>query len=282
MKYLPIIVLLIILTITGCGKKTAEKTKETAKQKDEVQHKVLAFNLEGLTERGAKKWDVTGRSAESVSENEIKLDKIVANAYGTDGAATITADKGMYDKSKNNVRLEQNVRAVIDNTNSMGKDIFDISPGSKTTQKVTAPKTVQPAKAPAKTPAAPADNTLEEKTQKSKKTKTVITCEGEALFDYEKNKAYFNKNVKVVSDDGKIDADKISAHLDSKTKKVTEIVAEGNVKIMRGENITYSDMATYVEADKKVILTGNPKLVLYQEGGVDGALSGAPAQTDKK
>ena len=259
MKHLFLIVIVVSVALTGCGKKAAEKADEAAKQKDEVQHKVLAFNLEGLTERGAKKWDVTGRSAESVSENEIKLDTIVANAYGDGGAATITADKGMYDKSKNNVRLQQNVRATIDNANSFGKDVFDISPAAK--QK---------------------DKTAPDKAQKPKKTKTVITCDGDALFDYEQNKAYFNKNVKVTSDDGKIDADKISAHLDPKTKKVIEIVAEGNVKIMRGENITYSDKATYIEADKKVILTGNPKLVLYQEEGIDGALSSAPANTEKK
>jgi len=259
MKHFILVIAIISLTLTGCGKKAADKANEAARQKDEVQHKVLAFNLEGLTERGAKKWDVTGRSAESVSENEIKLDKIVANAYGDGGAATITADKGMYDKSKNNVRLQQNVIATIDNANSFGKDAFDISPAAKR-----------------KDTAAP------DKTQKPKKTRTVITCDGDALFDYEKNKAYFNKNVKVVNDDGKIDADKISAHLDSKTKKVTEIMAEGNVKIMRGENITYSDKATYVEADKKVILTGSPKLVLYQEEGADSVLPTAPAAVEKK
>jgi len=259
MKRFILVIIIISFAVTGCGKKPAKKADEAAKQKDEVQHKVLAFNLEGLTEKGGKKWDVTGRSAESVSENEIKLDKIVANAYGSDGAATITADKGMYDKAKNNVRLEQNVIATIDNASNFGKDVFDISPAAKSTDKAAA-----------------------EKAQKPKKTKTVITCDGDALFDYEKNQAYFNKNVKVVNDDGKIDADKISAHLDPKTKKVTEIVAEGHVKIMRGENITYSDKATYVEADKKVVLTGNPKLVLYQEGGPDGALLSSPVNTEKK
>lgn len=276
-KYFIAVLLTLTFAMTGCGKKAADKAEEAARQKDEVQHKVLAFNLEGLTEKGAKKWDVTGKSAESISENQIKLESIVANAYGSDGAATITADKGMYDKSKNNVRLEQNVKATIDNTSNFGRDVFDVSSVAKKTDKQAVSKTA-PAQAAAKTPAkAAAVNP-----QQPKKTKTVITCDGDALFDYEKNKAYFNKNVKVVSADGNIDADRISAYLDSKTKKVTEIVAEGNVKIMRGENITYSDKATYVEADKKVILTGNPKLVLYQEGGIDGALLAAPTTSEKK
>ena len=100
----------------------------------------------------------------------------------------------------------------------------------------------------------------------SKVRKTTITCDGEVEFNYEKNQAYFNKNVVVISDDGKIDADKITVYLNPATRKMREIVASGNVKITRGENISYSDQATYVEADKKIILSGRPKLILYQEG----------------
>ena len=57
-------------------------------------------------------------------------------------------------------------------------------------------------------------------------------------------------------------------------KSVKTIVAEGNVKIQRGENTTYSDKATYIEADKKIILTGAPKLVIYQEGNAPANILG--------
>lgn len=257
MRYLLIVILSIILVTTGCSKKdTAKAADAETKQKDEVQHKVLAFNLEGLTDKGAKKWDVTGKSAEAISENKIKLDDIVANSYGPDGAATITADKGLYDKTKNNVVLEQNVKATIENTQSFGSEALSISGNDKDTTRV--------------------------KGDKPKKTKTVITCEAEAVFDYERNLASFNKNVKVKSDDGNIDADKISVNLDPSTKKVIEIIAEGHVKMVRGENTTFSDKATYVEADKRVVLSGQPKLVVYQEGGVAGAIMPESVKTDKK
>ncbi len=257
MRYLPIIVLLITVAITGCSKKDTTKVAEAdKKQKDEVQHKVLAFNLEGLTDRGTKKWDVTGKSAEAVSETEIKLDDIIANSYGEEGAATITADKGVYDKAKNNVVLEQNVKATIENAQSFGNEAFSISGTAK--------------------------DSARSKADKSKKTKTIITCDAEAVFDYEKNVASFNKNVKVVSDDGNVDADKISVIMDPSTKKVIEIIAEGRVKMVRGENTTFSDKATYVEADKKVVLSGQPKLVVYQEGGIAGAIMPEPSKTDKK
>ena len=110
---------------------------------------------------------------------------------------------------------------------------------------------------------------------KGKKTKTVITCDGEVQFDYEKNQAHFLKNVHVVSEDGIIDADKITVYIDGDTRQLKEIVAEGNVKITRDENVTYSDTATYSEKDKKIILTGRPRLVIYQEGdGLGGDIFG--------
>lgn len=263
-KYSIIFILAVVIAVSGCSKKAPAKDGAAAgKQKDEVQHRVLSFNLEGLSDKGTKKWDVTGKSAESVSETKIKLDDIIANSYGEGGAATITADKGVYDKAKNNVVLEQNVRATIENAQSFGNEAFSISGTNKD----------------------PADPSRA-KSDKPKKTKTVITCDSEAIFDYEKNIASFNKNVKVVSDDGKVDADKISVIMDPSSKKVIEIVAEGNVKMVRGENTTFSDKATYVEADKKVVLSGQPKLVVYQEGGIAGVVSPETAKpvtkADKK
>jgi lipopolysaccharide export system protein LptA len=253
---LAIIISAIILA--GCGKKEHAGPKEpvkagpeqsaSGKPEDQVQHKVLSFNLEGLSDKGAKKWDVTGESAESVSEKEVKMANIVANAYGEEAQATITADKGVYDKSKNNVRLEENVKATIESTEGFSGQFVDMS-------NVTGPqKSGNPVPG------------------KKEKTKTVITCDAEVQFDYEQNQAYFSKNVKVISEDGSIKADKITVYLDPATKRVKEIVAEGNVCITRGENITYSDKATYVEADKKIILIGKPRLVIYQEGGIEGAL----------
>ena len=250
--------MLAALFVAGCGvKEVAPKPKEVKeepaakKEQDAVQHKVLSFNLEGLNEHGAKKWDVTGQSAEAVTESQVKLDNIVANAYGEEAQATITGDKGVYDKTKNSVMLEKNVKATIVSTQGFGADFAGLS-GEVT----------------------PASGAKKEPDNAGKKMKTVITCDGEVRFDYENNQAYFTKNVKVVGDDGDIYADKITVNLEPATRKLKEIIAEGNVRIKRGENITYSDKATYVEAEKKVILTGSPKLVIYQEGSLQKNMLG--------
>jgi len=265
MKNFAVAMMVMFLFLGGCGKKEAPRPKEpvapkqtrptdniapvstTAKNSgDPVNHKVLSFNLEGLSERGTKKWDVKGDSAEAVSENEIKLDNIVASAYGEEAEAVITADKGVYDRSKNNVKLEQNVHATIESTKGFAGDFVEGS--------------------------GQVDNSKKEaafaKGDKPKKSKTTITCDGEVQFDYEKNQAYFLKNVKVVSEDGTIDSDKLTVYLDPSTRRLKEIVADGNVRIVRGDNTTFSQKASYSETDKKVSLSGSPKLVLSPEGGM--------------
>jgi hypothetical protein len=45
--------------------------------------------------------------------------------------------------------------------------------------------------------------------------------------------------------------------------KIDKIIARGNVKVLRGENISYSEEAIYTAADKKLILTGRPKLMIF-------------------
>jgi lipopolysaccharide assembly outer membrane protein LptD (OstA) len=254
MRKFTVALLVLFLFTGGCGSKEAPKAKEAKASAeasgqtpgDPVSHKVLSFNLEGLTERGVKKWDVKGESAEAISENEVKLDNIIASAYGEEAEAVITADEGVYDRAKNNVKLEKNVHATINATQGFTGDFVEGSGNIKDNN----------AKAAAV------------KGEKPKKDKTVITCDGEVQFDYEKNQAYFLKNVKVVNSDGTIDADKITVHLDPATRRLKEIVADGNVKIVRGDNTTFSQRASYSETDKKVTLSGKPKLVLSPDGGM--------------
>ena len=244
---------MVLFMMPSCARQAAspKKPDDTAKvdpsagsEKDQVQHKVLSFNLEGFTEKGEKKWDVNGKCAEAISATEVRIDDIVAKAYGDDAEATITADRGIYNKEKNNVRLEQNVKATIRNAGGIAEGPSSQPPNQSLSSDI-AKETVK------------------------KKKDTVITCDGDVRFDYEDNVAYFNKNVTVVTEDGTIIADIITVYLNPETKKLKEIVAEGSVKILKEGNTIYSQKATYIEAQKKIILTGKPKIVISAEGGVE-------------
>ena len=69
-------------------------------------------------------------------------------------------------------------------------------------------------------------------------------------------------------------ADKMVAYFDFKNKKILRIESKGSVKIIKGDNISYSDEALYSAADKKMILTGKPRLVVYSEEKLIDAPSG--------
>ena len=247
--YLLLGLVVTALAAAGCGRKeppkedsSAQKGQSSGKKGDGVEHKVLSFDLEGLTDRGEKKWEVMGRTARSISENEIKLGDITARTYG-DQEAVITAEQGVYDKSKNNVTLEKNVKATIENAGSVIRDQIGFPIDVTGAEKKDAPE------------------------KPGGKKKITITCDGNAEFNYVKNLACFKKNVKVRSEDGDIDADKITVNLDPTTKKINDIVAEGHVKITQKENTAAGDAAKYSEADKTVVLRGNTKIEMIQEAG---------------
>ena len=239
--------LIASLAAAGCGRKEPPKTESPESKKagspgnkeNGVEHKVLSFNLEGLTDKGEKKWEVIGRTARSISENEIRLGNITAKTYG-DQEAVITADHGIYDKSKNNVKLEKNVVATIENAGSVVKDQIGFAVDAPAEQKKNAAESPK------------------------EKKKIVITCDGDVEFNYAKNLAYFKNNVKVRSEDGDIDADKITVNLNPSTKKINDIVAEGHVKITQKENVATGNTAKYNEANKTVLLSGNTKIEMSQ------------------
>jgi lipopolysaccharide export system protein LptA len=48
---------------------------------------------------------------------------------------------------------------------------------------------------------------------------------------------------------------------DNSESKVKKIYAVGHVKVHKKERVIFSDEATYMEDEKKIIFTGNPKAV---------------------
>jgi lipopolysaccharide assembly outer membrane protein LptD (OstA) len=93
---------------------------------------------------------------------------------------------------------------------------------------------------------------------------TIITCDGPLELNYKQNRAFFHGNVKVEDSKGNIIADRIDVYFSPETRRVKCVVARGNVKIMNGENITYSEKAIYLVDQGRVILPNRPKLVIQK------------------
>ncbi|MFH1190670.1 MAG: LPS export ABC transporter periplasmic protein LptC [Candidatus Omnitrophota bacterium] len=259
-----------------------EDTKESDQQ-------IGDFSLSGYGDKGKKSWDLAGKSADIFSE-VVKLKKVVGNNYAQDDTINLTADKGDFNKKSGRVHLEDNVVITTSSGSTLTTDTLDWdrkqqivstldkvnltrqdmnlsgqgAQGQTALKQIMLDKDVQ------------LDIQVLDK-QVNKKEKIMITCDGPLDVDYEKNIAIFNNNVKVEKTDLTIYSDKMEVYFTSKQQSDTlaqgaagissslnKIVALGNVRILRGENISYSQEAVYTAIDKKISLTGRPQIIIYQ------------------
>ena len=260
---------------------------------EEAEQQINVFSIAGYGEKGKKTWDLSAKSAD-VFTDTVKLKEIIGNLYGESENVKLTADKGDFDKVKANVHLEQNVVVTTSSGASLTTDSLD---WNRKNQIVSTKNVVNIERGNLITVAQGATGepnlnrmTLEKevkveikpepsagKNEAAGKNKVTINCNGPVQIDYQKNIATFNKEVKVESDGIQLYSDVMDVYflLDKKDtgktdqslagmgSKLERIIAKGNVKIVKGENISYSDEAVYTAADKKITLLGRPKLVIY-------------------
>jgi len=248
---------------------------------------MLDFNLAGYGAKGQKTWEVQGGSMD-MQGNDVKINDITAHMYGAKDSMVVTADHGQMDKANSIVYLTDNVRAVADSGAQMSTDSLS---WEQKEQRISTNDQVQITKDNMTASAKGLEANPNFKVAKfgkdvqvtldDKKTKdvpqgsglgfgtgrVVITCEGPMELNYEKNTAVFEKNVKVEGDSGQgtMFADKMTITFSTEAKQIDKLVAEGNVKIVRGENTSYSEGLVFTGADKRVVLTGRPKLVMFPQ-----------------
>ncbi|MBU3958977.1 MAG: LPS export ABC transporter periplasmic protein LptC [Candidatus Omnitrophica bacterium] len=271
----------------------------------EADQQINDFSLAGYGDKGKKTWDLSAKSADIFTE-VVKLKDIIGNIYEEKEDVNLTADRGDFDKIEGKVHLEQNVIITSSSgarltTDSLDwdrknkivttKDVVNIekdnlfstasgATGQPDLNKVTLEK----------------DVTVEVSSIKNQgqsgmldRNKTIITCDGPLQIDYEKNVAVFNNNVNVDSQTIGIDCDIMDVYFtmsDEDTNKDTsesgqtptlmgssieKIIARGNVKITRGDNISYSDEAVYSALDKRITLVGRPKLIISSTEDLDAS-----------
>lgn len=276
----------------------AEGTNTAVASKDakESPQQIGDFNLSGSGEKGKKAWDLSGKSAD-IYNDVVKLKEVVGNNYGDKDSINLTADNGNFNKSSGVVHLEKNVVITTSSGAKLTTDSLDWDRKQQivsTLDKVNlAREDMNLAGVGAKGQTALKQVVLEKNVRLdinpkepkgSKKEKIVITCDGPLDVDYEKNIAVFNNNVKVEKPDLTIYSDKLEVYFTPKQEEakkaqgsdvmsssINKIIALGNVRIIRGENISYSQQATYTALDKKMTLTGRPQIVIYQTENMNAA-----------
>lgn len=68
----------------------------------------------------------------------------------------------------------------------------------------------------------------------------------------------FSGNVEIYRGDLYVKADRLEVKQNHETKKVSQMVATGNVFIRRGEQAATAEHAVFFESEQKAVLTGNP------------------------
>lgn len=94
---------------------------------------------------------------------------------------------------------------------------------------------------------------------------TTLTCQGPLKIFYKENKMIFYRKVKVVDDRGVLKANRMDVLFDPNQKKVSQIIAMGNVTIERGTDTTHSQRAIYSLATGSLRLEGNPEITLHKD-----------------
>ena len=251
------------------------KIQKKEAKKEETQ-KVYFFSFTKYNPTGGKEIEIEGDSANILAET-VDLLNVVAKAYAEETPVTITADRGKYEKKTNMVHIEQNVVATTQDGTRMTTESLDIYPdkhilenevqtvvrknninvdgigarGDTNLKRVKFKKNVTVVVQPDKG---------------SNEDPTVITCDGPLEIDYNQNIAYFKENVIAKDHRGTLYADLMDVYYSKENKKVSKIVARGNVMIENPDgNRTYSDSVIYLADEGRVILGGDTE-ALYAGG----------------
>lgn len=254
----------------------AEEKKETAQQE------VKDFSFVQYKEGGNQKWKMSGRSAE-VLDNRVNIEYLSALSFGEGTMLKLKANKGVFDKGENLVHLSDNVVAASTDGTKLTTDhmVWDAE-----TKNVSTEGSVDIKRPDMEITATGAVCDIEGKTAELKqdinakfvssesgifnsvngKNQTIITCDGPLELNYNQNRAFFHGNVKVEDSRGNILADRLDVYFNPVTKRVKCVVGRGNVRIINGENVTYSEKAIYLVDQGRVILPNRPKLIIQNDG----------------
>ena len=250
---------------------------------EEADQSVDGFNLVQYEEGGEKKWQLNGKSAE-VEGEKVKINEISALAFGEGTTLKLKANKGSFNRENGLVHLNENVIIKTTDRTTIETDSLN---WDANTRNVSTDEPVNMKRAEFEVKGNGAEIDLENKKAElknditaniaspetgilgagegPKNRTTEITCEGPLELNYKKNRAAFLNNVEIKDKEGNIFADRVDVYFNPSTRRIKCVVARGNVRIVNGENITYSEKAIYLVDEGRVVLPNRPKLVINTE-----------------
>ena len=119
--------------------------------------------------------------------------------------------------------------------------------------------TYSPLRAEPKKGDKPLVKSKQNKTEKKKVDDDLIITSKHLNYDHVNRQAIFTRDVKAINGDTTMTADKMICYFDEKNDPYL-VIAEGNVKIMRGDQLGKSQKAVYKITEEIIILRQEPEL----------------------
>lgn len=234
------------------------------------------FNLQGYTQDGEKAWTVNGDNADILGD-KIKISNVAGESYG-DEKVNLTAETGTIDQVSGIIHLEKDVVITSERGTRLTTDSLDWNRNEDlvktkddvliTDKDMTMAGTGMEAHPGMKTAQIDQDVTVTMDTQPGPEaTSTItITSDGPMEIDQSKSYAVFQDNVVAVQADQTLKADRMEIYFDETQKGIKNMICTGHVVIIRGANQSFADKAVYNGEEKRLTLSGRPKLILVTEG----------------
>ncbi|OGX27579.1 MAG: LPS export ABC transporter periplasmic protein LptC [Omnitrophica WOR_2 bacterium RIFCSPHIGHO2_01_FULL_52_10] len=234
------------------------------------------FNLQGYTRDGKKSWTVNGDNADILGD-KIKISNVAGESYG-DEKVNLTAETGTIDQASGIIHLEKDVVITSERGTQMTTDSLDWNRNEDlvktnddvliTDKDMTMTGTGMEAHPAMKTAQIDQDVTVTMDTQPDPEvtSQITITSDGPMVIDQTKSYAVFQDNVVAVQADQTLKADRMEIFFDETKRQIKEMICSGHVVIIRGANQSFADKAVYNGRERKLTLSGRPKLILVTEG----------------
>ena len=260
------IILFALLIIGGLSCSKVKEVEEKAPVETHGQQ-ASGFYISGHGKGNKKNWEVKGDSPDILATDIVLLKNVETVSYGEENVVRLRADEGKYNKTSQDVYLEKNVIATTDDggiltTESLNWNKASDEVSTKSDITIKKDEIDLTGKGAVGQPDLKKFQVQESVTMKIG-NETVIACSGPLEINYNENIAVFNNDVQLEDKRGKLFADVVEIHFDPKAKTVQKMIATGHVKIIQDKNTSYSDSAIYTANDGKVLLTGNPRLIIY-------------------
>ena len=233
-----------------------------------------AFTLAGYDPQGGKEWTLEGDGA-TVEGDVVTIRR--PNAVGYDEARTayLTASTAQVQQATKNIRLEHDVTIHTSDGVWLNSPVLHWLPNE---HRMTTDEPVRIETDHALIRGRGAYGLTELKQVQvlrdvevvlnptdheplTKRTHVTITCDGPLSFDYDRNIAVFERNVRVQDPNGDLYADTLVAYLNGVSHTIRYAEATGKVRIVQDQNTAYSDRAIYEPARGTITLVGKPSLV---------------------